>query len=126
VNQKRIVVCNEGGYLREGLFVLDGALEPAKDYITVLSPAGEAGRSIGLASQMERDADGSISFLVTLEEYLNHDNFEWRVYITGVEYEESSSDSLKPVHFYRIIGKGLIQAIMAHHIRYTPRSNPDE
>lgn len=119
MNQKRIVVCNEGAYFRHGLFVLPDALEPAKDHITVLSPAGEAGRSIGLASLMQREDDGGISFCVTLEEYLNHSNFEWEVYLTGAEYEDDHVAAISP--FYRVIGKATITAVVARHIRYTPR-----
>lgn len=124
LNSKRIVVCNEGAYLHSGTFVLDGALEPAKDYLTVLSPLGEAGRSLGLASRMERDDEGALSFLITLEPYLNHDNFEFSVYITGVEYE----DDVKPEQgqpFFRAIGKGTIMAVIGRHIRYIPKETPE-
>lgn len=95
------------------MFIHHNALEPVKDHIPVLSPRGEAGRSIGLASHMRRDLTGELSFLITLEEYLNHDNFEWRIFFTRIEWDEETS--------HPTVRKATIQAIMAHHIRYIPK-----
>lgn len=125
MNQRRIVVCNEGAYFRNGLFVLDGALTPAKDHLTVLSPKGEAGRSIGLASHMQRELNGDISFCITLEEYLNHDNFDFQVYLTSLEYDDDHFAAI-PTPFYRVVQEATITAVLARHIRYTPKETPDE
>lgn len=131
MNQKRVVVCREGGYLHSGIFILDGALEPAKDYISVLSHIGRAGRRIGLASHFERDDEGAISFVVTLEEYLNHDNFDWHIFMTGTEYDchETPLGEVAgehPIYRQRAVSKATVQAVLGHHIRYTPRSTSDE
>jgi hypothetical protein len=126
VNQQRIAVFTEGGYHQNGVFVLDGALEPAKDHIPVLSPKGEAGRIIGLASHMRRDQTGELSFCITLEEFLNHDNFEWQAYITAVEYEEVHPQMKVLYPRQRMIGSATIAAIIARHVRYIPKETPDE
>lgn len=122
MNRKRVTVCREGSYLRNGVFILDGSLEVAKDYISVLSHIGKAGRSIGLASHFEREDDGAISFIVTLEEYLNHENFDWHIYITQTEYDDEQK--LEPTSTFRqrAVSKGIIQAVIAEHVRYIPRS----
>jgi len=123
MNRKRVTVCREGSYLRNGIFILDGSLEVAKDYVTVLSHIGRAGRSIGLASHFEREEDGAISFIITLEEYLNHDNFDWHIYITQTEYDNYDQKLDPTVTFrQRAVSKGTIQAIIAEHVRYIPRS----
>lgn len=123
MNRKRVTVCREGSYLRNGIFILDGSLEVAKDYVTVLSHIGRAGRSIGLASHFEREDDGAISFIITLEEYLNHDNFDWHIYITQTEYDNYDQNLDPNVTFrQRAVSKGIIQAIIAEHVRYIPRS----
>lgn len=124
MNQRRIVVCNEGAYFRNGLFVLDGALTPAKDHITVLSPKGEAGRSIGLASHMQREDNGDISFCITLEEYLNHDNFDFQVYLTALQYDDENNLGTGAL-FYRVVHEATITAVMAPHIRYIPKETPE-
>lgn len=125
MNQKRIVVCNEGAYFRNGLFVLDGALQPAKDHLTILSPYVEAGRSIGLASHMERELNGDISFCITLEPYLNHDNFDWQVYLTALEYDDTHVASI-PSPFYRVVNSATITAVIASHIRYIPKETHND
>jgi hypothetical protein len=127
LNQQRIVVFVEGGYHQNGVFVLDGALEPAKDHIPVLSPKGEAGRIIGLASHMRRDQTGELSFCITLEEHLNHDNFEWRIYFTRIEYDMAERSIEKGVIYrHSAVRKATIQAVMAHHIRYIPKETPND
>jgi hypothetical protein len=127
MNQKRVTVCHEGAYLRNGVFILDGSLEVAKDYLTVLSHVGRAGRSIGLASHFEREDDGAISFIITLEEYLNHDNFDWHIYINKTEYDDHDQALTPDITFrQRAVSKGIIQALVAEHVRYIPKENHHE
>lgn len=114
-----MVIVHEDAMAETGVYVLPGSLKPAKDYIPVLHKIRGANRSIGLASRMERDEEGAISFQVVLEEFLNHDNFDWYVYVTHKEYSYEEEHK----HIYKhnpVLKGGIIQALIATRMRYKP------